>query len=399
VTRRQAALALIVAICGAGRLQGQLTVSSELQGSIYPRQAFGREARQGDFRGSLELEYKHTLREGLSFRSDLIAYGPNLGRAFFDGTAALVWRRGPLEIAGGLLRERWGRFTNSNLDPLGPANTLFSLLRPELRLSQATVRTTVFFRGVSLDFYVLAGGRLQPLPDIDRRFSLGLPSRNIVRRGALADQALGFRASGTTAGVDWAVHTFAGRSRRPTFVPRFTTGQAAGVDAIYTDIRQFGGELEKTVADWRLVTEGFVRNGAVNVSGREQTYGHLAAAAEYQRFGVFGKAYDLIPRAEVTADSRGVQTDLPFASSLRIGARLAQTGLLPFQIEPAYAYDLTLRAHGVIASVEKAVAESPNLRLGFRFAKLSRGRKPSLLDAWKYDVELAAFLRVEVSPR
>ena len=389
--RPSAVLAAILIQCATA--WGQLSVSSELQGSLYPKEAFGRDARQADFRGSLELEYKHALREDLNFRGDLVVYGPDRGSAFFDGIASLVWRRGPVEIAGGLLRERWGRFTNSTLDPLGPSNTVFSLLRPELRLSQPTLRTTVDFRGVSFDVYVLAGGRLQPLPDTDRRYSLGFPSRNIVHRGALGDQALGFRASGTAAGVDWSAHTFVGLSRRPTFV-----GSATGIDAVYTDIRQFGAEAEKTVADWRFVTEGFVRQGAVNVSGRKQTYGNLAAAAEYQRFGILGKAYDLIPRLEVTADSRGNQADLPFASSVRLGARLAQTRLLPVQIEPAYAYDLTLRAHGVIASVEKAVAESPNLRVGFRFTKLSRGKTLSLLDAWRQDVEFAVFLKVRMDP-
>lgn len=384
----------------AGHVAGQLTVSSELQGAAYPRQAYGRDARQGDFRGSLEVEYRHTLGEGLTFRGDLLVYGPHRASALLDGTAALVWRRSRVEIAGGLLRERWGRFSNSTLDPLGPSNTVFSLLRPEQRLSQPAIRTTAFLGSVSLDFYVLAGGRLQPLPDSDRRFSLGLPSRNVVRRGSLGDQALGFRASGTSSGVDWSAHAFAGRSRRPTFVPRFSSaGQPIGVDAVYTNIQQFGGDVEKTVAAWRLVAEGFVRKGAVNISGREQTYGAGAAAAEYQRFGILGGAYDFIPRIEMTADGRGAQADLPFASSVRVGARLAQTRLLPFQLEPAYAYDMTLRAHGLIASVEKAVSESPNLRLGLRFTKLSRGAKPSLLDAWRYDLELAAFLRIEVSPK
>lgn len=401
MTKRPALLALaIVSMTTAGRLSAQLTISSEIQGAAYPRQALGRDARQGDFRGSLEVEYRHTLSEGLTFRSDLIVYGPHRTGALLDGTAALVWRRQHVEVAAGMLRERWGRFSNSNLDPLGPANTVFSLLRPEQRLSQPMIRTTTAIGGVSLDLYLLGPGRLQPLPDTDRRFSLGLPSRNVVRRGALGDQAVGVRASGTSSGVDWSAHAFVGRSRRPTFVPRFSNaGQPIGVDAVYTNIQQFGADAEKTVAAWRLIAEGFVRKGAMNISGREQTYIAGSAAAEYQRFGVLGGAYDFIPRVEVTADGRGTQADLPFASSVRIGARLAQTRLLPFQIEPAYAYDVTLRAHGLIASVEKAIAESPNLRLGFRFTKLTRGAKPSLLDAWKYDLEVAAFLRIEVSPK
>ena len=391
--------AVLTVLCASVTcVEAQLSFSSELQGSMYPHQAIGRPARQTDFRGWGEVEFKRTLSPGLDVRGDLIVYATHQQHAFADGTAALVWRTRRLEIAGGLLRERWGRFTNSGLDVLGPVNTVFSMLRPEVRLSQPAIRTTVFAGGLSFDVYVLASGRLQPLPDVDRRFSLGVPSRNVIQRGAMGDQALAFRVSGTKSDIDWSAHMYVGRSRRPTFVPRFTAAaELTGIDAVYTEIRQFGGEIETTVADWRLVAEGFSREGAVNITGRKQAYGHVAAAAEYQRFGAFGRNYDIIPRFELTADSRGNQTDLPFASSVRMGTRIVQTGLLPVQIEAAYAYDWLLRGHGVISSVEKAVSESPMLRLGFRFTNVFDNTKPSLLNFWKRDLELSAYLRIEVS--
>jgi hypothetical protein len=399
--QRAQTAAVIIAMCvPATRMEAQIAFSSELQGALYPQEAIGRPARQADFRGWAQVDYKQKLSERLSFQGDLIAYGPHDQSALADGTAALVWRTQRIEIAGGLLRERWGRFTNSYLDVLGPPNTVFSLLRPETRLSQPTIRTTAFFAGVALDVYVLAGGRLQPLPDTNRRFSLGAPARNVVRRGGMGDQAVAFRLSGTKGDIDWSTHAYAGRSRRPTFVPRSTSaGQLAGIDAVYTDIRQFGGEFETTVADWRLMAEGFSRQGGVDVTGRQRTYGHVATAAEYQRFGAFGRKYDIIPRFEVTADTRGDRADLPFASSMRAGTRIVKAGLLPLQIEAAYAYDWSLRGRGVIASVEKTVAESPMLRLGFRFTNFSHSVKPSLLNIWNHDLELSAYLRIEVSKR
>jgi hypothetical protein len=376
----------------------QVAVFSEAQGALYPRQAIGRSAGEGEFRGWGEVEYNRAVTRGLDFRGDVIVYGAERRRALLDGTAQFVWRKPQIEIAGGLLRERWGRFTNSDLDVLGPANTPFSLVTPELRLSQPAIRTTAFFKGVSVDVYALAGGRLQPLPEKEDRFSFGVDTRNVVERGRMGDGALALRVAGIHGDIDWSSHVFVGRSRRPTFVPRFTvTGQLDRVEAIYTEIRQFGGELDTTVADWRLFTEGFVRQGAVNVSGREQTYGHVAAAAEYQRFGAFGGRYDVIPRIQWTGDTRGDQADLPFASSVRAGVRVATRHVLPVQMETAYTYDWAFRGHGVIASVEKALAESPALRLGFRFTKFSGSVKPSVLDVWKHDVELYSYLRIEMS--
>ena len=143
---------------------------------------------------------------------------------------------------------------------------------------------------------------------------------------ASADQALAVRVSGTQPALDWAAHVFAGLSRRPTFVPRFTAdARLAGIDAVYTDIVQVGGEAETTRADWRFLAEGFVRDGAVDVTGQERTYGYVATAAEYQRLGAFDGAYNFIPRFEFMADTRGDRADIPFASAVRAGMRVATT--------------------------------------------------------------------------
>jgi hypothetical protein len=47
--------------------------------------------------------------------------------------------------------------------------------------------------------------------------------------------------------------------------------------------------------------------------------------------------------------------------------------------------------------VEKALAESPTLILGFRFSTFSAGAKPSVLDVWKKDVGLYSYVRIEMS--
>lgn len=377
---------------------GQLSASSEVQGAFYPRTPAERAAIGNEIRGWAALTFDRALSDGLDIGGDLRWYGSSRRRDVIDGEAAVTWRGSRGALAGGLLRERWGRFTDPALDPLGAANTPFSLVHQELRLSQPTIKATASFDRVSVDFYALRSARRQPVPDDDGRFGFGVVTHNVKQPGRLGDHGLGARVSGTELGLDWAAHVFTGLSPRPTFVPRLTpAGRLDAVDAVYVDIFQFSGELETTRGDWRFLTEGFGRRGAIDVTGRERTYAHIAAAAEYQRLGAFDGAYNLIPRFEFMADTRGDRTDIPFASAARAAVRIAATGILPVEVDMAYSYDWVFRGHGVFAAVEKALAESPTLNVGFRFTGFSSGHTRSVLDIWKDDFELLAYVRIELS--
>ena len=97
------------------------------------------------------------------------------------------------------------------------------------------------------------------------------------------------------------------------------------------------------------------------------------------------------------ADTRGDRADIPFASAVRAGMRIATTQLRPLQAEVAYSYDWAFRGHGVVGGIEKTLAESPTVNLGFRFTAFSSGVKPSVLDIWKDDHELLGYVRFELS--
>jgi hypothetical protein len=400
---RLLALTLAILLGGAATpLAGQVSLSSEVQSAWYPRDGGARAAAENDLRGWSSVEFRRTVGKGVNVHGDVTIHGSNRRRAVFDGEAALVWRGSRMEVAAGLLREQWGRFPNSAVDALGPFNTAFSLVGPERRLSQPTVRATSFFKGVAVDVYALGGGRRQPVPESDGRFGFGVPSRDVAPSGLMGDGALAMRVSASKLDVDWSAHVFAGRSRRPAFVPRFTARSASeieltGVDAVYNHVVQAGGEVETTRADWRFLSEGFIRQGGVDVYGRQRTYAGLSAAAEYQRLGAFDGAYNLIPRVDIVADTRGNAADIPFASSLRAGMRVATTQRLPAQIDIAYLRDWALRGHGVIASAEKALAESPTVSLGFRLTAFSGSQARSVLDVWKDDLELYSYVRIGVS--
>ena len=377
---------------------GQVAFSSELQSAWYPREATARVANENDLRGWSSLDGRRAIGKGIELRGDLTVFGSHRRRAVIDGEAALVWRRPKVEIAAGLLREEWGRFPNSTLDALGPANTAFSLVAPERRLSQPTLRATAFLEGISVDVYALAGARRQPVPESDGRFGFGVASRDVAPDGRMGNQSVAVRVSASQLDVDWSAHVFAGRSRRPTFVPQFTSaGLLDTVDAFYNEILQVGGDVETTRADWRFLSEGFVRRGDVDVLGRQRTYAALSAAAEYQRLGAFDGSYNLIPRVEFIADSRGSAADIPFSSSLRAGMRVATTQRLATHVDVAYLLDWVFHGQGVMASAERAMAESPTVNLGVRLTAFTGSQTPSALDIWKNDLELYSYVRIEVS--
>jgi hypothetical protein len=148
----------------AATFADQFAFLSEAQSTWYPNEAPARAATGTDVRGWSSIELRRAIGNGVDLRGDLTIYGSTRRRAVIDGEAALLWRGATLEVAAGLLREQWGRFANSALDALGPANTAFSLAGPERRLSQPTVRATAFLGGLSIDLYALTGGRRQPVP-------------------------------------------------------------------------------------------------------------------------------------------------------------------------------------------------------------------------------------------
>lgn len=391
------AIAAILSLPSMGRA-GQWAATGEVQGALYPRDTEARQAVDSEVRGWASLEYDRPLATALEFDGDLVVYGSNRRREVVDAEAAVAWRSSRATVTAGLVRDRWGRFTDSVIDVLGAANTPFSLVDPELRLSQPTVRVAAFFDHVTVEASALVGLRRQPLPENDQRLGFGVATDNVVRRGGLGDQALAMRVSGTGVDVDWSAHVFTGVNRRPTFVPRFSSdARLAAVDAVYTDIVQVGGDVETTRADWRFLAEGFARRGGVDVTGRDLSYGVVAAAAEYQRLGAFNGAWNVIPRLDVMADTRGDRADIPFASSLRAGLRVAQTRRLPLQVDAGYSFDWAFRGHGVLASLEKALAESPTLNLGVRVTAFSAGQKPSVLDIWRDDLEFVGYVRIGVS--
>jgi hypothetical protein len=371
-------------------------ITAEIQSVIGNQHARKGWEDQVDSRGWVKIDGQNSFLKDGRLRFDMILYGLNHQKEnFFDGEAVVIFPFKYLELTTGLFRESWGRLENSPLDVLGPSNTIFSLVNPQLRLSQKTIKARFFLGNVTADFYGLTGRRPQPLPDPDRRFGFGVPTNHLVENEAQDAHAV--RISSTLATLDWALHYFSGISPRPTFIPEVNPSLGVvAVAAVYNEIVQWGGELETTVADWRFAVEGFSRSGQVNALGGKQTYQYYGVLSEYQLFGMGNGTYDLIVRLEGTADTREDKADIPFASSGRFGMRVVGTSVTPMQIELSYLYDWILLGYGATASIEKKIGASEQLTLGAGVTYFSNGETPSVLDRWEQDFEINTFLRVEI---
>ena len=236
---------------------GQISVSSEVQARPIrvTRRTHGRRGR------TCAAGHRSTTTapsgRRVDFRGDVVVYGANGRDAFVDGEAMLVWRgterrgsrRAAARAVGPVHQLRARR-------PRSGEHALFAR-RAGAAPEPADHQSDGLLRRLSVDMYALAGRRRQPLPDSEGRFGFGVPRVTsphaaawAIRRSRCASRAPSRRRLGRTC------------LRRPqppadiraALQPERGTG---GVDAIYTEMLQVGGELETTRADWRLMAEGF----------------------------------------------------------------------------------------------------------------------------------------------
>ncbi len=225
-------------------------------------------------------------------------------------------------------------FPTPRLDALGPANTRVLARR---RRSGASVsppsarrRSSTACRSTSTRW---PAGRRQPLPESDGRFGFGVPSRRRRttrqhgRRGG--GRRVSRRASSTSTGARTSSpDAAAGRPSSRASPP----GGTDGVDAVYSQVLQVGGELETTRADWRFLSEGFIRRGDVDVLGRRRTTAAWRPPPNTSGSAPSTGAYNLIPRVEFIADTqrhrRGhpVRVVGPRRHARRHGAAAARAG-------------------------------------------------------------------------
>jgi hypothetical protein len=101
---------------------------------------------------------------------------------------------------------------------------------------------------------------------------------------------------------DFGVNLFAGTSREPLFVPEFTDAGAIVFAPLYTQINQFGVDVQYTGGAWLWKLETIVREG------QGDTFAALVGGFEYTLFGVTEQGADLGLLVEYLYDGRELFT-------------------------------------------------------------------------------------------
>ena len=128
---------------------------------------------------------------------------------------------------------------------------------------------------------------------------------------------------------DLGLSVFGGVNREPFLVPVVGSDGVPALMQHYTQIRQFGLDVQATVSSFLLKVEAIRRTGARNLSGAEEDYFAAVAGGEYAFYSVAGSAVDLTPVSEWNYDGRGhdatpgrspntLQNDLFFAAHLAL---------------------------------------------------------------------------------
>ena len=260
-------------------------------------------------------------------------------------------------------------FTDSALDPLGPANTPFSLVRAGTSPQSAGAPGDGVPRR-RVGRRLRAGGPAPAAASRERR-PLRLRRADHATSSSAAPSATSrwrVRVSGTQPRLDWSAHVFGGRSRRPTFVPRCSLRRDARQPWMRSTPRSF---RPAATSRRRAPTGGFCGGGfrpprrrrrhraRTDVRGPSAAAPNTSASARLAAATTSSRASSSWPTRGATAPtSRSPPRCAP-------GLRVAQHGrFAPRRSTSAISFDWAFRGHGRDpASVEKALAESPTVNL------------------------------------
>ena len=271
-----------------------------------------------EFRGWASVEYDRSLLKNVDFSGDVVVYGSNGRRALVDGEAKVVWRGAEGRAGGRSPSRTLGTLHRLPARPARPGQhaVLAGRSRESLQSAGDPGHGVLRWR-FSVDVYALIGSRRAAAPR--ERRPLRLRRRDRTMCSARRPGQSGARRPRLGHGADARLGgPCLWRPQPPADLrPAFTAdARLAGVDAVYTEILQVGGEAGDDARGLALPRRGLrpprrarrdrTRTGPTAMSPR---------AAEYQRLGAFGGAYNLIPRFEFMADTRGDRADIPFASA------------------------------------------------------------------------------------
>ena len=213
---------------------------------------------------------------------------------------------GEWELRVGIDQVFWGVTESQHLVDIINQIDLVEHPNGETKLGQPMVNITYSSDWGIVEFFVLPYHRARTFPGSSGRLRLPLVVEDEqVEYESEAHLDFAARYSQSFGVVDVGLSVFNGTSREPFLFPGMDSSGVPILFQHYSQIRQFGMDVQLTVGSWLFKLEAIQRAGARNLLGMEEDYVASVFGGEYTFYSVFDSAVDLSVLGEWNYDGRG----------------------------------------------------------------------------------------------
>ena len=179
---------------------------------------------------------------------------------------------------------------------------------------------------------------------------------------------LAARYSHSMASLDLGLSAFHGTSREPSLQLVLDPDGAPSLGQHYAQIRQYGLDAQLTAGPWLLKLEAIRRNGAPNLSGREEDYVASVLGAEYSFYSAFGTASDLSLLCEWNYDGRGrratpSRSPNTLENDFFLAARLALNDVQGTQVTASFLGDAGRATRTLALDLDRRISDRLSVNL------------------------------------
>ncbi len=275
------------------------------------------------------------------------------------------------ELRIGADRVFWGVTESQHLVDIVNQVDLVEHPNGEVKLGQPMAHATWFGDWGALEVFAMPYHRARPFqgPKGRLRLQFVVDDERIEyeKQGGPWHLDVASRYSQSVGPVDLGLSVFDGMSREPFLVPVVDPDGVPALIQHYTQIRQFGLDVQVTFASWLLKLEAIQRTDARNLSGVQEDYFATVVGGEYAFYSVAGSAADLSLLSEWNYDGRGrdatpIRSPITLENDLFIAARLALNDVQGTQITAGLFTDLGRATRTLVLELDRRLSGEWSLR-------------------------------------
>lgn len=321
---------------------------------------------------NLSLSFEPELYHELGESRDTVRFTPffRLDQNDDDRSHAdireLYWQKveNDWELSLGIKEIFWGVTETLHLVDVINQTDAIENVDGEDKLGQPMAQLTLVKDWGNLDIFVLPYFRERTFPSIEGRPQLSpLPvdTDNPLYEDSDEEQHIDFAVRWSKYIDIWdiGISYFSGTNRDPGFVVNASNPSAPVLQPFYSQIDQFGLDIQATLESWLIKLEAIRRNSD-NID-----YTAATGGIEYTFVGVFGSSADIGIVAEYLYDERDNQ---PFQDDFALGARITLNDVQSTEMLIAMVDDRENDSYSYFVEASRRLGNSYKLSLEVRGA-------------------------------